>query len=161
MRTVTRFDALPFVLSRVLTKRLMTYVLRRHPRLFERMGEADAARILIEPVELPFAILLIPQRAKPKLLLCRRSDPPAADAKVRGTFLKLFSLVEGEVDGDALFFSRDLSVTGNTEAVVCLRNCLDDLDEPITHDIADFFGPPGRRILEYLKDAERFAARTA
>lgn len=49
------------------------------------------------------------------------------------------------------FFSRDLIVEGDTEAVVCLRNALDDLDGSITDDVARFFGPPGRAGLSCLR----------
>jgi predicted lipid carrier protein YhbT len=40
----------------------------------------------------------------------------------------LMKLIEGEIDGDALFFSRTLKVEGNTAAVVVLRNALDNME---------------------------------
>jgi len=62
-------------------------------------------------------------------------------------------LVDADADGDALFFSRDLVISGNTEAVVTLRNALDDVDGSIAEDVADMFGPPGRFALGYLRRA--------
>jgi predicted lipid carrier protein YhbT len=40
-------------------------------------------------------------------------------------------LLEGKLDGDALFFSRDLVVDGDTEAVVMLRNIIDGAEDII------------------------------
>ena len=57
----------------------------------------------------------------------------------------------GDLDGDALFFARNLTITGNTEAVVCLRNALDDIDGSIAENVADMFGPPGRAALGTLR----------
>ena len=65
----------------------------------------------------------------------------------------LLELVDSEEDGDAAFFSRDLEVTGDTEAVVRLRNALDDVDGSIAEETAEMFGPPGRAILARLRRA--------
>ena len=56
-------------------------------------------------------------------------------------------MVDGHLDGDALFFSRELIVEGDTEAVVVLRNALDDLDGSIADDVAAFYGAPGQAAL--------------
>ena len=53
----------------------------------------------------------------------------------------LFDLIDGSLDGDALFFSRKLRVTGDTEAVVALRNALDDVDGGVVESITRAFGP--------------------
>jgi len=37
----------------------------------------------------------------------------------------MIELLEGRADGDALFFSRTLTVEGDMEAVVALRNAID------------------------------------
>ena len=63
----------------------------------------------------------------------------------------LLSLVDGEDDGDAAFFSRDLVIAGNTEAVVSLRNALDDVEGSIAQETADLFGSPGRAVLAALR----------
>ena len=39
----------------------------------------------------------------------------------------------------------------NTEAVVSLRNALDDIEGSIAQDVADAFGPPGRIALDILR----------
>ena len=55
--------------------------------------------------------------------------------------MMLIDLAEGRLDGDALFFSRDLAVEGDTEAVVALRNAVDDAEIDLTADLASMFGP--------------------
>jgi predicted lipid carrier protein YhbT len=49
-------------------------------------------------------------------------------------------MIHGSCDGDALFFSRDLSIEGDTEAVLALRNALDDAEIDLPAEIAAAFG---------------------
>jgi len=70
--------------------------------------------------------------------------------------------IDADLDGDALFFSRALVIEGNTEAVVSLRNALDDIDGSVAERVAAMFGPPGRATLAMLRRAgERARAREA
>ena len=71
----------------------------------------------------------------------RRGDVPFCHARIAGSFLNLFDLIDGSLDGDALFFSRELRITGDTEAVVALRNALDDVDGGVVESITRAFGP--------------------
>jgi predicted lipid carrier protein YhbT len=50
-------------------------------------------------------------------------------------------MVDTSLDGDALFFTRELRVSGDVEAVVALRNALDDCDGSVLDSIASAFGP--------------------
>jgi predicted lipid carrier protein YhbT len=52
-------------------------------------------------------------------------------------------LIDGSYDGDALFFSRDLVVEGDVEAVLALRNAIDDAGVDLVADTAALFGPLG------------------
>ena len=47
------------------------------------------------------------------------------DAYIKGNLDILLNLLEGRIDGDALFFTRGLVITGDTAAIVGLRNTLD------------------------------------
>jgi predicted lipid carrier protein YhbT len=135
------------ILSRVVRR-----IAARHPSLFARLGPHQGTDFLIDPVDLPFALHLRPD---PGALLFRavpRDAVPQAGAVIRGRFL-LLELVDSEEDGDAAFFSRDLEVTGDTEAVVRLRNALDDVDGSIAEETAAMFGPPGRAVLARLRRA--------
>jgi len=86
-------------------------------------------------------LVLKPRPEAPSLSAWRRNDAPFSHARIAGTFLNLFDLIDGSLDGDALFFSRKLRVTGDTEAVVALRNALDDVDGGVVESITRAFGP--------------------
>ena len=129
----------------------MRRVAARHSSLFARLGPHQGTDFVIDPVELPFALHLRPD---PQALLFRavpRDALPEAGATIRGRFLMLLELLDSEEDGDAAFFSRALEITGDTEAVVRLRNALDDVDGSIAEETAAMFGPPGRAILARLR----------
>jgi predicted lipid carrier protein YhbT len=119
----------------------------RHPRLFARLGPHAQKTFLMDITNLPFVLWLRPDPAAPELRAMRRRALPACDATIRGSFLTLLQLVDGRLDGDALFFSRAIQVTGDTEAIVCLRNALDDLDMTLAEIVAGMFGPGGLGVL--------------
>jgi predicted lipid carrier protein YhbT len=50
-----------------------------------------------------------------------------------------------------MLFSRGLVISGDTEAVVTLRNALDDVEGSIAARVADLLGPPGRAALALLR----------
>jgi len=116
-------------------------VARNQPDIFLRLGEHAQKTFIIDPTDLPFVLVLKPRPEAPALAACRRAETPASHARIAGTFLDLFRLVDGSLDGDALFFSRDLKVTGDTEAVVALRNALDDIDGGLVQAVTGSFGP--------------------
>lgn len=134
-----------------LLSRVVRRIAARHPSLFARLGPHQATDFLIDPLELPFALHLRPD---PQALVFRavpRDAAPRAGAVIRGRFMLLLELIDSEEDGDAAFFSRDLEVSGDTEAVVRLRNALDDVDGSIAEETARMFGAPGRAILVRLR----------
>jgi predicted lipid carrier protein YhbT len=134
-----------------LLSRIVRRIASAHPSLFARLREHRTTDFLIDPVELPFALQLRPD---PNALVFRavpRDAAPEAGAVIRGRFLLLLELLDSEVDGDAAFFSRELEVSGDTEAVVRLRNALDDVDGSIAEETAGMFGRPGRAILARLR----------
>jgi len=134
------------VLSRIVRR-----VAERHPSLFDRLGPHQTTDYLIDPVELPFALHLRPDPAALLLRAVPRDRLPAAGATIQGRFLLLLQLLDSDEDGDAAFFSRGLTITGDTEAVVRLRNALDDMDGSVADDAAAMFGAPGRMILAQLR----------
>ena len=125
------------LLVQPLLSRVVRTIADRHPSLFARLGPHQSTGFLIDPVELPFVLYLRPE--------------PQAGAVIRGRFMLLLEMIDSEVDGDAAFFSRDLEVSGETEAVVQLRNALDDVDGSIAEETAEMFGPPGRAVLTQLR----------
>ena len=100
-------------------------VVARHPNIFERLGAHAHKLFGIEPSDLPFAFVLAPHPETPTLIAVR-SLPAGIPIRIAGPLLGLMGLIDGSYDGDALFFSRDLVIEGDVEAVLALRNALDD-----------------------------------
>jgi predicted lipid carrier protein YhbT len=156
---------LPLFLLDPVLGRILRRVTAAHPDPFDRLGAHRHEHFLIDPVDLPFMLHLRADPEAPDFRAVDRRRVPPHVARISGTFLDLLMLMDTEQDGDALFFSRDLVVTGNTEAVVCLRNALDDVEEPIAEQVADLFGPAGWLALNRLRRAaaaaqERKRSRT-
>lgn len=141
-----------FVLQPILN-RIVKRIGAQHSELFDRLGTHTKTGFLIDPTDLPFALYLMPDPDALQFRAVSRANPPAHGAGVAGTFLTLLRLMDADVDGDALFFSGDLIISGNTEAVVSLRNALDDVEGSIAGDVADMFGPVGRFALKKCRDA--------
>ncbi|WP_101068519.1 ubiquinone anaerobic biosynthesis accessory factor UbiT [Roseovarius salinarum] len=146
---------LPLFLLQPVLARVVRRVASRYPELLERLGPVRGARFLIDPRGLPFTLLLKPDPDALLLRACPRGRPPAHDALIAGRFLDLLELVDAAEDGDALFFSRELTITGDTEAVVTLRNALDNVEGSVAATVAGMFGPPGRAALAALRRAAR------
>jgi len=141
----------PLSVIQPVLRRIINRIAKDNPEMFGRLGPHYAALFVIDPVNLPFVLMLRPDPDDLLLVARSRQDIPEHDAKISGSFLDLLMLVDGDVDGDALFFARDLTITGNTEAVVCLRNALDDIEGSIAASVADMFGPPGRLSLKVFR----------
>jgi predicted lipid carrier protein YhbT len=131
----------PLALLQPIFNRIATHVAEERPELFNRLGEHAGKRFLIDPIDLPFVLLLTPEPERPQLTAHRRSERPAHDAGIAGRFFNLLDLIDGSLDGDALFFSRDLRVSGDTGAVVALRNALDDFNGSALDSVVSSFGP--------------------
>jgi len=131
--------------------RIVRRIAGHRPEIFGRIGPHTGKCFVIDPVNLPFALVLWPDPANPRLRAERRHSLPAWDARIAGTFLTLLDVVDGRLDADALFFTREVVVEGDTEAAVCLRNALDDLEGSIADDVAAMFGPPGRAGLSLMR----------
>jgi predicted lipid carrier protein YhbT len=142
---------LPLFAIQPVLSRIVNRIAKDNPDMFGRLGPHHNAHFVIDPVNLPFVLVLRPDPDDLLLVARQRNDIPPHDAKISGSFLDLLMLVDGDLDGDALFFARDLTITGNTEAVVCLRNALDDIDDSIAENVADLFGPLGRAALGALR----------
>jgi predicted lipid carrier protein YhbT len=134
-----RFLPLP-LLQPILTL-IGTQVARAQPDVFTRLGPHALKSFVIDPTDLPFVLMLKPRPDAASLSAWRRDSVPRSHACIAGSFLDLFDLIDGALDGDALFFSRKLRVTGDTEAVVALRNALDDVDGGVVESVTKAFGP--------------------
>jgi predicted lipid carrier protein YhbT len=131
----------PLALLQPMLSRIASHVAQSRPELFNRLGPHAGKRFLIDPIDLPFVLVLTPLPERPLLTAHRRYERPAHAATIAGTFFNLLDMIDGSLDGDALFFSRDLQVSGDTEAVVALRNALDDFEGSALDSVVASFGP--------------------
>ncbi len=165
--------ALPVPLARAVMRamppaaleRALAVVLRRmksrRPRLFRNLAALKPAVVHVEPSDLPHRFVLTIGGGEARLDLL---DPAAATAKpaalIRGALGALINMLEGRIDGDTLFFSRDLLISGDTAVIVALRNTLDREAINLTDDALSFLGPlagPAARVMEVMN---RVGART-
>ena len=144
---------LPLLPLQTVLSIVLLNICRKHPRIFDRLGEHARKRFGIKPTDLPFAFLLEPAPSRPRLSVVREL-PDDVDARISSPLAGLFGLVEGSLDGDALLFSRDLVVEGDVEAVLALRNAIDDAQLDPVAEIAGIFGPlaePMKRTLQIAR----------
>lgn len=144
----------PMFVFQPILARIARAIAAKHPGLFARLGPHAKKTFVIVPSNLPFVLVLKPDPDRVQFHACRSETEVVADARIGGTFLNLLRLVDGRMDGDAIFFSRDLKVEGDTEAIVSLRNALDDIEGSIAGDVAALFGPPGELGLSLLRRIE-------
>ena len=141
----------------------MRLVERRHPHLIERLAELAPARMIIEPRDTNHRFLIdISENETPVRLMLAHEDDEA-QATISGRLATLIDLMEGRIDGDSLFFTRELTVTGDTALIVALRNTLDGEEISLLDDVLAFLGPfaePAARLVALADDvAKRVAVR--
>jgi len=79
-------------------------------------------RIVVRDIPLDFSVTLLGQRLGVAL------PAAAADVTLRAALPGLLSIVAGKMDPDTLFFRRELSIEGDTELGLTLKNFLDSQD---------------------------------
>ncbi len=130
-------------------------VLRRNPQIFARLGPHAGKRFAIKATDLPFTFVVQAAAPRPRLSVMRELSADA-DAQISSSIANLLALVEGRLDGDALMFSRQLVIEGDVEAVLALRNAIDDARLDMVAEIGSLFGPlgePVRRIMTAVRNA--------
>ena len=151
-RVIGRLPILPLDLA---LRRFVGSLADRHPSLFSRLGEYAGRRFLIEPTDLSLAFLLAPDPAMPRLIAVKRDADGAVavahDARIAGPLAALVGMVHGALDGDALFFSRDIVIEGDTEAVLALRNAVDDAEIDLAAEIAAIAGPAAAVVAQVMR----------
>lgn len=123
----------------------MAAMVRRHRAVFERLDGLDNPNFLIEPADLPVRFLLSVALPSPRLAVIGEDEDLGIEpaATIRGPMPVLIDLLEGRIDGDALFFSRSLAVEGDMAAVVALRNAVDGAEVSLVEDLLAPLGPLG------------------
>ena len=100
-----------------------------------RKGDVTAKDFDPETTVLRLIISLVPSNETQNVTLGEIRSLPVFRQRA------LIELLEGRVDGDALFFSRDLAIEGDTEVVLMLRNAVDSEVIDVLDDLTSVFGP--------------------
>ena len=139
---------LPAPVLRPGLRAVMRAMRRQHPGLFKRLTRLAPATILFEPDDTPHCFLLRIAADDLRLTLAPRDQ--AASARIKGSLANLLYLMEGRIDFDTLFFTRDVVVSGDTAVAVGFRNTLDGEVISLLADALAASGPlaaPGRRLV--------------
>ncbi|GLK64610.1 MULTISPECIES: ubiquinone anaerobic biosynthesis accessory factor UbiT [Paracoccus] len=129
-------------------------IAQRNPSILSRLGPYAGARFLLDVRDGPFLLLMQPE-AQRLSAHSRRTPEPAHDAAIRGGLAAFLAMLHGAEDGDALFFSGELQIGGDTSAVLALRNALDDAELDLTEELAALSGQFGG----WLRRGSALAAR--
>jgi O2-independent ubiquinone biosynthesis accessory factor UbiT len=124
----TATGILPLLPLEVMARRLLTNAMAARPSFAARLGEYSGRLFAVDPVDCPFVFLIRPEGGRTDLKVVRRSAAQGFDARIAAPLVVLIGMVDGSYDGDALFFSRDLSIEGDTEAVLALRNAIENAE---------------------------------
>lgn len=139
----------------------MGVLVRRHGEVLRRLAPYSGALVLIDPVDLPFRLAFRLDPEAPTLTIADDETAEAAVARISGPLAVLIDLVEGRLDGDALFFSRDIHLEGNSEPIVALRNAVDGEEIDLRSDLLSVIGPFAEPAERALDAAAGLAARAA
>jgi predicted lipid carrier protein YhbT len=133
---------------------------RRKPHLFERLGEHRRTPFFIDPTDLTYAFVMLPDAENAEVKMVGKKDCGIGEVTVRGPLLSLLGLLDGTFDGDALFFSRSISISGRVDALLALRNAIEDADLKPS-DFIGLGGSIGSVADSLLSNAVSFARRLA
>lgn len=130
-------------------------IAHRHPEILARLAAHVGKAFMLVPTDLPFVFVLTVKSHAPVALVLRSRDDIRVDATISGSFAALLGLVHGRYDGDSLFFSGDLVIEGDMEAVLALRNAIDNAEIDLLQESAATLGP----LAPLVEHSMVFAAR--
>lgn len=146
---------MPLPLAEALANLAYQRVLSHHPSLFERLDMYRGRRFGFVPTDLPLAFVARPSDGR--ISVHRKPLRDRVDVSVEAPFGLLLDLLQGKADGDALFFSRDIQVEGDMEALLALRNSLDDARVDLVDDVlgeGSPLAPMVRTVMRHLSSGQ-------
>jgi predicted lipid carrier protein YhbT len=151
---------IPLPLTEALANLAYQRVLAKHPLLFDRLEGYRDRRFGFFPTDIPLAFFAKPSNGRIEV----RRKPFArddVDVSVEAPFSVLLELLQGSADGDALFFSRDVQVEGDMEALLALRNSLDAACVDLVGDVLATVGPLAPMLRAVLGHAATWQSKEA
>lgn len=132
---------LPLAPLQTILNSILRIIMKQHHYLFTNLYSDRKLVFLIDPIDFPCVLLFEPTARPPVLLVLRDSCDTHPSATIAAPLDVLFNLLTGKIDGDAMFFSRSLTISGDTQAVVALNNALDSANIDLSYILASHCGP--------------------
>jgi len=134
---------LPDPVHEALAERLITHLLRGQEELDERIETLEGRRLCLRITDTGNSWRFVVRDGRP------RRDVPRHpwDVRISGALADLLLLAGRREDPDTLFFGRRLTLEGETETGLLVKNLLDSLDFDLeAHLVAVLGAGPGRRL---------------
>jgi predicted lipid carrier protein YhbT len=149
---------LPLQLADMALQRLSQGIIDAHPELVGRMGPHMSATFLIDPLDLPIQFCVRLDSQTP--IICHRRPTSCAwDARIAGPIATLLAMIHSRFDGDALFFSRKITIEGDTDAILAMRNAIDAAEIDLPMELANLLLSANPAIRTAAKIAGPIASR--
>lgn len=120
--------ALPLMPLELMAHHLIATAIAGRPSIATRLADHAGTTFAIDPIDCPFAFLITLDGGRAHIRLVRDLAGSAYGTRIAAPLLVLLGLLDGTYDGDALFFSRDLVIEGDTEAALALRNAIENAE---------------------------------
>ena len=143
--------ALPDPVHEALAERLCHYLLRTQPDLDDYLDPLTGRRLCLRISDTGNDWHFTVNRGR----LCRDSSRRCWDVRISGTLADLLLLASRREDPDTLFFSRRLTLEGETETGLLVKNLLDSLDFDLDTQLRSLLGPAASQRLLPLFEARR------
>jgi predicted lipid carrier protein YhbT len=104
---------------------ILNNINRSHPNLMRRLSALNGKTLLFIPTDTAYNFLAHMQNDRFCLQYISRNKITETSVRVTGRIIDLFKIVQGQCDADALFFSREIEIEGDVEAIVILRNAIE------------------------------------
>lgn len=112
---------------KTVVKRGVNTLRKKHPEAMERLSPTYGKTVYSFFTDLNYGVLTKITEQKTEVRKYKEKKVEA-DLILKGKFFDLISIIEGKMDGDALFFSRKIEIEGDTEMLITIRNAFDSSD---------------------------------
>ncbi len=143
---------LPDALHSELFSRTFNHLLRGQWAL-EQLDDLEGKQIAISITDSRSELLFL-VRDRQLIRSTLRDAPGGSDLRIAGTVESFWKLASRTEDPDTLFFNRQLTIEGETESGLLVKNMLDSLDfDPELHLNAVLGERLGRRAFKLLRSS--------
>lgn len=132
--------SVPTPIVNLLVQKSVQSIYNKHPQITDRLSTISGKCFLIKITDLQYYISFIFREHGIRTTVYK-NRPAYVDVYIAGALSDLLDLLGGDVDGDTMFFSRHLTIEGDTESLLTLRNAIDSEDFNIKDELFKLLGP--------------------